>query len=43
MEVRFVRPASRFGATARQATYGGDLDSTEIWFRRMRAEDHPPR
>ena len=22
---------------------GGDLDSTEIWFRRMRAEDHQPR
>ena len=22
---------------------GGDLDSTEIWFRRMRAEDHHPR
>jgi hypothetical protein len=23
--------------------YGGDLDSTEIRFRRMRAEDHHPR
>ena len=23
--------------------HGGDLDSTEILFRRMRAEDHPPR
>ncbi len=23
--------------------YGGDLDSTEIRFRRMRAEDHQPR
>ena len=26
-----------------QSLEGGDLDSTEIWFRRMRAEDHPPR
>ena len=27
----------------RSDTRGGDLDSTEIWFRRMRAEDHHPR
>ena len=30
-------------ARGRSGTRGGDLDSTEIWFRRMRAEDHHPR
>jgi hypothetical protein len=43
----FTRQPSHFTRQSFQRqqvnSFGGDLDSTEIRFRRMRAEDHHPR
>ena len=40
---KFSNFTSYFKLRTSNFPYGGDLDSTEMLFRRMRAEDHPPR